>query len=451
MQPRLPVSGAPHILSVTELTTLVRGTLDADFGMLWVAGEISNVRRPPSGHLYFTLRDESSQLAAVMFRQAAALLPFELADGLDVIVRGRLGLYAPRGNLQVYVDAVEPKGLGALQLAFEQLKARLASEGLFDEGRKRPLPFLPRCVGVVTALGGAAIQDILVTLRRRHPGVNVRIAPVRVQGDGAALDIAAAIADLNAVGGVEVMIVGRGGGSMEDLWAFNEEPVARAIAASSIPVVSAVGHEIDFTIADLVADVRAPTPTAAAQLVVPDRAELRGRMDALRAALRGALVRRIVVERDVVRAFGRGLGDPRTRLREERVRLDLLWSRATHAMAERRRGAEDRVRRLATRLEQRAPAQRLGQLRERIGAIRARLALLAVAGVERRRGRVREGAAKLESLSPLGVLDRGYALVRRETDGSLVRDGAILRRGDRLRVRFARGAAVAKVEERTDE
>jgi exodeoxyribonuclease VII large subunit len=450
MQPRLPVSGAPHILSVTELTTLVRGTLDAEFGTLWVAGEISNVRRPPSGHLYFTLRDESSQLAAVVFRQTASLLPFDLTDGLDVIVRGRLGLYAPRGDLQVYVDAVEPKGLGALQLAFEQLKARLAAEGLFDEERKRPLPFLPRRVGVVTALGGAAIHDILVTLRRRHPGVHVRIAPVRVQGDGAALDIAAAVADLNAVGGVEVMIVGRGGGSIEDLWAFNEEPVARAIAASSIPVVSAVGHEIDFTIADLVADVRAPTPTAAAQLVVPDRAELRTKMDALGSALRAALVRRIAAERDAVRGLRRGLGDPRARLREERVRLDLLWGRATRAMTERRRSAEESVRRLATRLEQRAPAQRLGQLRERIRAIRARLELLAVSGVERRRGRVREGAAKLESLSPLGVLDRGYALVWRETDGGLVRDGAVLRPGERLRLRFARGAAVAKVEEQTD-
>jgi exodeoxyribonuclease VII large subunit len=447
MQARLPIPGAPHILSVTDLTTLIRGALEADFRALWVAGEISNVRRPPSGHIYFTLRDESSQLAAVMFRQAARLLPFELTDGVEVIVRGRLGLYAQRGSLQVYVDAVEPKGRGALQLAFEQLKARLEAEGLFDDDRKRPLPFLPRRVGVVTALGGAAVHDILVTLRNRHPGVDVRIAPVRVQGEGAALEIAQAIADLNASGGVDVMIVGRGGGSMEDLWAFNEEPVARAIGTSSIPVVSAVGHEIDFTIADFVADVRAPTPTGAAQIVVPERAELRAKVEHLGPLLRTALIGRVASERVRLRELLRCLGDPRLRLRDERVHLDRLWSRATQAITERRRRASDDVRRLAIQLEHLTPARRLGQLREQIRAARDRLALVTGALLERRRASVRQRAAQLDGLSPLAVLERGYALVWRDGGGSLVRDADALSRGDRIRLRFARGTAFATVED----
>jgi len=447
MQARLPIPGAPHILSVTELTTLIRGALEADFRALWVAGEISNVRRPPSGHVYFTLRDESSQLAAVMFRQAASLLPFDLTDGVEVIVRGRLGLYAQRGSLQVYVDAVEPKGRGALQLAFEQLKARLEAEGLFDDRRKRALPFLPRRVGVVTALGGAAIHDILVTLRDRHPGVDVRIAPVRVQGEGAALEIAQAIADVNAWGGVDVLIVGRGGGSMEDLWAFNEEPVARAIAASSIPVVSAVGHEIDFTIADFVADVRAPTPTAAAQIVVPERAGLRATVERFGPALRAALVGRVAGERERLRELLRCLGDPRLRVRDERVHLDRLWSRGTQAITDRRRRATDEVRRLAARLEHLAPARRLGQLRAQIRAGRQRLALVTAALLDRHRARVRQCAAQLDGLSPLAVLERGYALVWRDGDGSLIRDAAALSRGDVIRLRFARGTAFAAVED----
>jgi len=450
MQARLPVSGGPRILSVTELTTLIRTALDAEFGALWVAGEISNVRRPPSGHLYFTVRDERSQLSAIMFHQAAKLLPFELSDGIEVVLRARLGLYAPRGDLQLYVEAVEPKGVGALQLAFEQLKARLAAEGLFAPERKRPLPFLPRRVGVVTALGGAAIHDILVTLERRHPGVDVRIAPVRVQGIGAAREIAQAISDLVAFGGVDVIIVGRGGGSIEDLWAFNEEVVARAIAASAVPVVSAVGHEIDFTIADFVADVRAPTPTAAAQVVVPDRAELEARLGACVEALRLALRHAADRGRVAVRELRRRLGDPCRQVQEERLRIDHLWWRSTRAMAERKRGAGARLERRALYLEQLAPGRRLEQLRERLKGDHARLARGVGTAIERHRGLLAPRAARLETLSPLAVLERGYALVWREPDGALVRDAERLTPGDRLGLRFARGTAWARVEDRRD-
>jgi exodeoxyribonuclease VII large subunit len=446
MQTRLPVSGTPHILSVTDLTTLLRTTLDAEFGVLWVAGEVSNVRRPPSGHLYFTLKDERSQLAAVMFRQSAQVLLFDLVDGVEVVARGRLGLYAARGDLQLYVEAVEPRGLGALQLAFEQLRARLEAEGLFAPERKRPLPFLPRCVGVVTALGGAAIHDILVTLRRRHPGVDVRIRPVRVQGIGAGAEIAAAIADLNEFGGVDVIIVGRGGGSMEDLWAFNEEVVARAIVASSVPVVSAVGHQMDFTIADFVADVRVPTPTAAAQVVVPDRSELGATVAGHARALRAALLREITEGLAAVRDLRRRLGDPRRHVRDRRLHVDQLWRRAARGVAERTYRAEADMQRLALHLTQAAPRRQLGHLRERVGAARVRLALGMAATVEQLRGRSGRAAAKLESLSPLAVLDRGYAIVWRETDGALVRDADHLRMGERIQVRFARGTAWARVE-----
>ena len=267
----MPAPGASsRVFTVTQLARRIRDTLDAGFGSVWVSGEISNWKRAMSGHCYFSLKDDESRLDAVLFRTQARALVFQPDDGMQVVVAGRAGLYPASGKLQLYVDAMEPLGLGALQRAFEQLKERLAAEGLFAIERKRPLPRFPRAIGIVTALRGAAIHDMLTTLARRWPLARVLVRPVRVQGDGAAADVAAAIGDLNRVPGVDVLIVGRGGGSLEDLWAFNEEVVARAIVASAVPVVSAVGHEVDFTIADFVADLRAPTPTAAAALVAPD-------------------------------------------------------------------------------------------------------------------------------------------------------------------------------------
>ena len=312
---------APHILSVSELAQLLRSALDAGVGTVWVAGEISNLKRPASGHLYFTLKDDRTQLGAVMFRSAAQVLVFQPADGMDVVVRARADLYPARGALQLYVEAMEPRGLGALTLAFEQLKARLGAEGLFADARKRPLPRWPRAVGIVTALHGAAIHDMRTVLARRWPAAAVVLRPVRVQGRGAAREIAAGIEDLNRLADVDVVIIGRGGGSLEDLWAFNEEVVARAIAASTVPVVSAVGHEVDFTIADFVADARAPTPTAAAALVVPDRIDVAGALARAAAGLRGALARRLGQARERLVALDRRLGDPARRLRDLMVRV----------------------------------------------------------------------------------------------------------------------------------
>src|SRR2546428_1561384 len=311
---------APRILTVTQLAALVREALEGGVGSVWVAGEISNLRRAPSGHVYFTLKDEQSQLDAVLFRSGAQALAFRPADGMEVLVPARVGLYPRRGALQLYVGPMEPRGRAALQLAFEQLKARLGAEGLFAAGRKRPLPRFPRAVGIVTALGGAVIHDMRTVLRKRWPACRIVVRPVRVQGAGAGREVAEAIEDLNRVGGLEVLIVGRGGGSLEDLWAFNEEVVARAIAASAVPVVSAVGHEVDFTIADFVADARAPTPTAAAALVVPDRIDVAGALARAAAGLRGALARRVGQARERLVTLAPPLRDPVRRLRHPPVR-----------------------------------------------------------------------------------------------------------------------------------
>lgn len=389
------------VLTVSELNQRIRRALETGFHAVWVVGEISNFRVPPSGHFYFCLKDKRSQIAAVMFRSAAQVLPFRPEDGMEVIVQGRVGLYDVRGDLQLYVDSMEPRGLGSLQLALEQLKKKLAAEGLFAESRKRPLPFLPRAVGIVTALKGAAIHDMLSVIRGRCPGMPVIVRPVRVQGAGAAPDIVRALADLNQHETADVIIVGRGGGSLEDLWAFNDERVARAIVGSVVPVVSAVGHEVDVTVSDLVADRRAPTPTAAAALVVPDRNELLARLDQLAWGLRSCMQRHVQRQREHTAALARHLRDPRQVLRSLRLRIDELGDRASRAVHGRVHLAERQL---------------------------------------------HSAGERLHALSPLAVLERGYAIARRADDGTVVRDVANLQAGDTLRLRFARGTAHVRVE-----
>ena len=401
MQLPLDLSALTTVLTVSQLNQRVRDTLDAELDEFWVVGEISNFRVPPSGHFYFSLKDGRSQISAVMFRSANQLLAFRPEDGMEVIVRGRVGLYEVRGDLQLYVEAMEPRGVGSLQLALEQLKKRLAAEGLFAEARKRPLPFLQRAVGIVTALNGAAIHDLLVVLRARQPGIRIVVRPVRVQGKDAPPDIVEAIADISRVSEVDVVIVGRGGGSLEDLWAFNDERVARAIAASRVPVVSAVGHEVDVTIADLVADRRAPTPTAAAAMVVPDRRDLTAGLERAAAGLSAAVQRQIARQRERLSAQARHLRDPRQVLNALQLRTDELSERAWRA--------------IQTRL---------------------RIAQQQLCG----------GAERLQALSPLAVLERGYSIARR-ADGTVVRAAAALQVGYRLRLTFARGTAAVQVED----
>jgi len=309
------------------LTGLLRTSIEERFSDVWLEGELSNLRAPGSGHVYCTLKDKTSQIRAVLFRSTAVRLRFALQEGLQVIVRGRLTVYEPRGEYQIVLDTVEPKGIGALQLAFEQLKERLATEGLFDQDRKKSIPAFPRTVGVVTSLTGAAIRDILAVLRRRWPTLHILIVPVQVQGESAGRQIAEALTALNHLGFVDVIIVGRGGGSLEDLWSFNEEIVVRAIAASHVPVVSAVGHEIDVTLADFVADLRAPTPSAAAEAVVPVLAETVERLRELKVRLGQVMLRHCAFERRRLDAGIRGVTDVRFRLQEAAQRTDDMVDR----------------------------------------------------------------------------------------------------------------------------
>ncbi|MBW2598571.1 MAG: exodeoxyribonuclease VII large subunit, partial [Deltaproteobacteria bacterium] len=309
------------VLTVTELTETIKGFLESGFDVIWVTGEISNLRRPASGHVYFTLKDESSQIRAVAFKSAAGRIGFDLEDGMKIVCRGRLNVYPARGEYQLIIDTAEPKGLGALQMAFEQLKERLEKEGLFDPSHKRDIPFLPGKIGIVTSPSGAAVRDILNITGRRFPSVDITISPASVQGTEAPMEICDAISDLNSIG-VDVIIVTRGGGSLEDLFCFNDERVARAIYSSNTPVISAVGHEIDFTIADFVADLRAPTPSAAAELVVPDRKDLIERIRSLKSQLINAGGVSLRESKNRLDFLVKGLRDPRGQISDLRIGLD---------------------------------------------------------------------------------------------------------------------------------
>jgi len=392
----------PNVLTISDLTSQIRDRLEEDFRDVWVVGELSSYRAPSSGHLYFTLKDEESQVKAVMFRSYAGLLRFRPEDGLEVIVRGRVSVYPARGDLQLYTTIMEPRGVGAQQLALEQLKALLATEGLFAAERKRPLPFFPRCIGIVTALRGAAIQDILTILYQRCPYTRVIVRPTKVQGVGAGIEVAASIRDLNEHGEADVIIVGRGGGSREDLSAFNEEVVARAIAASAIPVVAAVGHEIDLSIADLVADRRAPTPTAAAEMVVPQWEELRAHVEERYQSLFTAIVRQLLQHQDAVANLQKRLRDPRQMIAVNREYLRATIARLTTAFVRRHEQGRSQWQKLAT---------------------------------------------ALNSLSPLAVLGRGYSLTRMIPSGKVIADATTLIPGDSVRLTFARGEAGATINE----
>ena len=399
---RHPDSGPSAVLTVSELNELIRDRLETGLDALWVAGELSNVRFPPSGHVYFTLKDGQSQIAAVLFRRHAENLRFRLEDGMEVVCSGRVSVYSVRGALQFYAVQMEARGKGALTVAFEQLKKRLWQEGLFDDDRKKPLPFLPRTIGIVTSLQGAAVRDMLRIIGDRFPDRRVVIRPARVQGPGAAEEIAQGIRELDETGMVDVMIVGRGGGSLEDLWAFNEETVARAMAAARVPIVSAVGHEIDVTIADFVADRRAATPTAAAEMILPDRDELGERLAVLARRLRRSTGSGLERRQESLRHWTRRLADPSRGLRQGQMRLDDLSVRLW-------RRQEDSV----------------SRLRERLGHL----------------------AGRLESVNPLAVLRRGYSIVYRVSDGRIVTDASALEKGHQVRLDFAAGRAVCRVEE----
>jgi exodeoxyribonuclease VII large subunit len=404
-QPQERPVEAPRVISVSQLTQLIQGTLESTFSALWVSGEISEISQPHSGHMYFTLKDELAQIRCVIWRSVASRLKFELQEGQQVICQGGIDVYPPRGSYQLVVHQVEPQGVGALQLAFKQLQKRLEAEGLFDPRHKKPLPSFPRCVGFVTSPSGAALRDFLQVAARRFRGVDILVIPARVQGDGSADEIARAIQLANRlIPRLDVLVVGRGGGSLDDLWSFNEEVVVRAVFASQIPVVSAVGHEIDVTLCDLVADVRALTPSEAAERIIPSAEELSSRLVVLQRRMATMLRGRSVAARRHVEQLARSrvFRQPQSLVYDLSRRLDELDQQGLRAIR-----------------------RRLKQLNDQLSGI----------------------ACRAEALSPLAVLGRGFSMTTRSSDGELVRSTKDVALGDRLNTRLSKGEIRSVVEE----
>lgn len=427
---------APVVFSVSELNTKIRGLIEGSFPLVWVKAEISNFKPHTSGHFYFCLKDSKSQINAVMFKTFNHRLKFRPQDGMEVMVRGRVTVYEPRGNYQMFCEIMEPVGFGALQLAFEQLKEKLKKEGLFDAQKKRPLPSLPSHVVIVTSPTGAAIRDMLNVLGRRFRGLQITLVPAKVQGDQAPAEIVEAIRLGNKIPDADVMIVGRGGGSIEDLWAFNDERVARAIAASRLPVISAVGHEVDFTIADFVADLRAPTPSAAAELVVRNAAEIIERLGLDERRLRLAMIRRFSELRSRIELREERLIDPQRRLQQMALRCDDLFERMQLCLNRQFRDAKHKVEVFRQRLGD--PKNALALKGERILQYEKRLALRIRGHLDFALEKVGRQMSLLQSLSPLQVLDRGYAIAR-DKKGQVVRDANGVMPNEEMTVRLAKG------------
>ena len=402
-----PLEGFPeeineNFFTVSEISRGIRTSLEHKFSNIGVLGEISNVRKPSSGHIYLTLKDKNSQLQAVVFRNSASRIKFELKDGMEVISFGSITVYEPRGQYQLIINKIEPKGIGALQLAFQQLKEKLEKEGLFDSAHKKPLPFIPQKIGIVTSPTGAAIKDILNIIDRRLANVEILIYPVKVQGEGAAQEIAEAITGLNSDSDIDVIIAGRGGGSMEDLWAFNEEVVARSIYSSRIPIISAVGHEIDITIADLVADKRALTPSEAGELVVPRKDLLIEKIEKFKARLLQSLT---------------------GKLRLSKEKLVIIGN--SYAMKQ--------------------PFDRLNRWQQRLDEFAQRLNLNITHALNTEREKLSGIAGKLESLSPLNVLKRGYAITTRLENSKPLRNIIDLSKGDKIKINLSKGSIISEI------
>ncbi|HET7216566.1 MAG TPA: exodeoxyribonuclease VII large subunit [Vicinamibacterales bacterium] len=443
-----PIGRERRVVTVSELTGSIRALLESGFGDVWVEGEISNCRLWNTGHLFFTLKDGGAQIRVVMYRSAVRYLKFKAEDGQHVVARGRLAVYEPKGEYQLLCDHLQPHGLGALQLAFEQLKKKLQAEGLFEQVRKRALPALPAIIGVVTSLEGAALRDIVKVITRRYPHVHLLIRPTRVQGDGAAAEIADAVRSIGRVRGVSVIIVARGGGAAEDLVPFNQEPVARAIAASPVPIITGVGHEVDFTIADFVADVRAPTPSAAAEIVLAAHGELCARIDRQTGRLRGAMASAVERRRARVHMLTsrRALAGVPARValrgRHTAELTHQLRTAMVAALARRQREVQS----LRVRLDAHDLRRRLAAIHGKLNAAATRL----LAAVRRRRdrahGRLGAAVARLDSLSPLAVLGRGYAVCWNDERTAIVRQASSVQAGDRVHVTLHEGALTCQVQ-----
>lgn len=412
-----------QILTVSEITRDIKTLLETGFEAVWVKGEVSSFKVPGSGHFYFSLKDESALLACVMFRFKNQYLKFDLKEGLEVICGGRITLYEPRGNYQLLIDVIEPVGLGALQLQFEQLKEKLKQEGLFDPLRKKPIPYLPQKIALITSPTGAAIRDMLQIINRRFSNVEILLVPVAVQGEKAAPEIVGAIKKVNALSEHDVIILGRGGGSLEDLWAFNEEIVARAIFSSKIPIVSAVGHEIDFTIADFVADLRASTPSAAAELVVKNKSDLKNHLLNHLQRIRQAYLKQIHFQRNALSEISGRLIDPRRRLADWRLRLSDLEGRLHYTLLQNIKNAR-------ALFEKLFPSLKL-QMKHLL---------------ERREERLQRLQSLLHSLNPLAILERGYSITTKLLEQTIVRSFRDVKVGDQIKIQLFEGNLICDVK-----
>jgi exodeoxyribonuclease VII large subunit len=435
-----------YILTVSELTQEIKDILEDKFPDVWVEGEISNLRIPPSGHIYLTLKDDSSQIRAVLFRMQARTLRFSPKDGLQIICRGRISLYEKRGDYQLILQSMEPKGMGALQLAFLQLKEKLEKEGMFDSAQKKPIPMLPQKIGIVTSPTGAVIQDMLHILKRRFENLQILLFPVRVQGEGASSEIAEAIDYLNKFTEVDVLIIGRGGGSLEDLWPFNEEVVARAIHRSKIPVISAVGHETDYTISDFVADLRAPTPSAAAELVVRDKKEIKNILSYLGGRLENQMLQFLQGYQIHLSHLVKIFKEPEKKIEEYFLRVDDLGNRLRFLSSWTLRRRGEKSLHLSQSLLLRNPVQRVKNLRLFISEKRKQLEQGIRYSIEIQRHKMIGILGKLDSLSPVSILQRGYSITRMLPSLQILRDASHVQEGNRVEVKLYRGTLLCFVE-----
>lgn len=440
----------PKVYSIKEINKYIRMKLETDLvlGDVWLRGEISNFTHHSSGHMYFTLKDSDSRLKCVMFASHNARLPFRPKEGAKVMARGNISVFERDGNYQFYVMAMQPDGIGSLYLAFEQLKSKLESEGLFSNARKRKLPVFPKSVGVITSQTGAAVRDIITTIQRRYPFIPIYVYPVLVQGKGAAPSIVGAIEAMNRFGECDVLIVGRGGGSLEELWAFNEEAVARAIAASGIPIISAVGHETDYTIADFVADMRAATPTAAAELAVPHIAELRQQRDRMKQRLIGAMNRIIGTEKERLVRIRRSpfFLHPRRYMLDQAQRLDRMKEQLEERMHKRLTKEGARLSNLQARLASRHPGDAVQQSAKRLATVTRSLEISAASMLKEHRLRLHGAMGRLDALSPLKVMSRGYSLVYNNDSGRLIKAVEETENGNIIQVRLTNGRLICRVE-----
>lgn len=430
----------PRVYSVSMLTAEIRDLLETRFPFIWVEGELSNVSTPASGHCYMVLKDESAQIRAVMFRPRVRTLRFRAEDGMKVIAQGRVGVYEPRGEYQLILDYLEPLGVGALALAYEQLKKKLAAEGLFREEIKRPIPFLPSHVAVITSPTGAAVRDFLNVILRRFTNIRITVVPVRVQGDRAATEIIEAIETVNRHLGADVIVLTRGGGSLEDLWPFNEEGVARAIRSSIIPIVSAVGHEVDTTIADLAADLRAPTPSAAAELLVAEKETLARSIQDLAGRLRSTLKGDLLRRREHLINLGARVRDPRKTIQQYWMRLDDLADRLVRNQSFLLRESAARLHNASGILRRNGPRNRIQGLRQELGFRRHSLLAGLYRTLSTHRSLLTSREGRLKGLDPHGVLRRGYSITRALPEGRVLKDASDADMGDRVEVTLARGA-----------